>query len=102
MICLVTLRLYDLYSNVLQKVNYLANELSLDCNSSNAAHPHSCTLKLVLLFFFYFSYSLPEQKAQMSFSDHILSVVCTLTFNIFNIFSRATGFTLINVDIKHP
>ena len=58
--------------------------------------------------------SSPELKAQVSFSDRLLSIVCSsvclsvrlsiclLTIHIFNFFSRTTGPTSTKLDRKHP
>ena len=49
--------------------------------------------------------SSPELKAQVSFSDHLSSVVCPsvclLTFHIFDFFSRTTGPILTKLSPKH-
>jgi hypothetical protein len=53
-------------------------------------------------------FSSPELKAQVSFSDHLLSVicltsnVCLLDFYIFNFFSRTAGPILTKVGTNHP
>jgi hypothetical protein len=55
-------------------------------------------------------FSSPELKAQVSFSDHPLSIiclaaclsVCLLDFYIFDFFSRTTGPISTNVGTNHP
>ena len=51
-------------------------------------------------------FSSPELKAQVSFSDHFLSIVCLpvclLTFHIFIFFSRTTGPMSTKLGTRHP
>ena len=47
-------------------------------------------------------FSSPELKAQVSFSDNFLSVVCLSTFHIFIFFSRTTGPISIKLGTNHP
>jgi hypothetical protein len=56
-----------------------------------------------LVFFF----SSPELKAQVSYSDSLLSVVClsvrlSVHFYIFDFFSRTTGPILTRLGTNHP
>ena len=46
-------------------------------------------------------FSSPELKAQVSFSDNFLSVVCLSTFHIFIFFSRTTGSISTKLGTKH-
>jgi hypothetical protein len=51
-------------------------------------------------------FSSPELKAQVSFSDRLLAVVCPsvclLEFYIFDFFTRTAGPILTKVGINHP
>ena len=47
-------------------------------------------------------FSSPELKAQVSFSDNFLSVVCLSTFHIFIFFSRTTGPISTKLGTNHP
>ena len=53
-----------------------------------------------------FLFSSPELKAQVRFSDLLLSFVCLFvhlqTFHIFNFFSRTAGPILTKLGGKHP
>jgi hypothetical protein len=49
-----------------------------------------------------FVFSSPELKAQVSFSDHLLSVVrLSVNFHIFDFFSRTTGPILTRLGTNH-
>jgi hypothetical protein len=50
-----------------------------------------------------FIFSSPELKAQVSFSDRLLSVVrLSVNFYIFDFFSRTTGPILTTLGTNHP
>jgi hypothetical protein len=48
-------------------------------------------------------FSSPDLKAQVSYSDHLLSVVrLSVNFHIFNFFSKTTGPILTRLSTNHP
>jgi hypothetical protein len=48
-------------------------------------------------------FSSPELKAQVSYSDRLLSAVClSVNFYIFDFFSRTTGPILTKLGTNHP
>ena len=47
-------------------------------------------------------FSSPESKVQVSYSDRLLSVVCPLTFHIFDFFSRTAGPNSTKLGTHHP
>jgi hypothetical protein len=49
-----------------------------------------------------FIFSSPELKAQVSFSDRLLSIVCQLDFYIFDFFSRTVEPILTKLGTNHP
>jgi hypothetical protein len=60
----------------------------------------------VFVCLFWVFFSSPELKAQVGFSDRLLSVrpsdVCLLDFYIFNFFSRTAGPILAKVGTNDP
>jgi hypothetical protein len=67
---------------------------------------HQFTAKFGLLYLLHANgtlFSSPELKAQVSFSDRLLSVVClSVNFYIFDFFSRTTGPNLTRLGTNHP
>jgi hypothetical protein len=47
-------------------------------------------------------FSSPELKAQVSYSDRLLSVICLLDFYIFDFFSRTAGPIVTKVGTNDP
>ena len=85
--------LWRLFWDLILQTLYQANKIFIDCFYTKP------NIKCG-------GFSSPEMKGEVSFSDHLLSVVCPPvclhTFHVFMFFSRATGLISTKHSSKYP